>query len=170
VRRRLLQPPFTGQSANAQKARTYGQRLEELHRLLNATNVEPARKIYLEAIRRAPEDFRLHVNYAAFLEAIQDMAGAEAEWKEVQGLVPHPLSGIFPNRPSARGAGPGGASAPLAFAGSRNAAGPERRVGTNSDDSRERAGSMRPRSSHFSAPGNSCRGNRVTIPRWPKRL
>jgi tetratricopeptide (TPR) repeat protein len=95
VRRRLLQPPFTGQSANAQKARTYGQRLEELHRLLNATNVEPARKIYLEAIRRAPEDFRLHVNYAAFLEAIQDMAGAEAEWKEVQGLVPHHYLAYF---------------------------------------------------------------------------
>jgi len=95
VRRRLLQPPFAGQTANAQKARTYRQRLEDLHRLLNATNVEPARKIYLEAIRRRPDDFRLHVNYAAFLEAIQDLAGAGAEWKEVQVIMPHHYLAYF---------------------------------------------------------------------------
>ena len=87
--RRLRQPPFTGQEANAQKARAWEQRVEELHRQLSATNVEPARTIYLDAIHRWPEDFRLHVNYAAFLEARKDLAGAVAEWNKVQTLLPH---------------------------------------------------------------------------------
>jgi tetratricopeptide (TPR) repeat protein len=87
--RRLLQPPFTGQEANVREARVLEQRLDELHGRLNATNVEPARRIYLGAIGRWPEDFRLHVNYAAFLEAIKDLAGAVAEWNKVQALLPH---------------------------------------------------------------------------------
>ena len=93
--RRLLQPPFTGQAANAEKARAWEERLHEFHHRLNATNVEPARKIYLEAIRRWPEDFRLHVNYAAFLEAMQDLAGAEAQWNKVQTLLPHHYLAYF---------------------------------------------------------------------------
>jgi tetratricopeptide (TPR) repeat protein len=93
--RRLVQPPFTGQAANAQKARAWEQSVEEFHRQLNATNVEPARRIYLEAIGHWPDDFRLHVNYAAFLEAIQDLAGAQAEWNKVQTLLPHHYLAYF---------------------------------------------------------------------------
>src|SRR5262249_12734422 len=89
VRRRFLKAPFTGQAGNDQKVRTWQNRLEELKRHLNATNVEPATRIYLEAIRSWPEDFRLHSNYAEFLEATRHLSEAVAEWKTVQSLLPH---------------------------------------------------------------------------------
>src|SRR5262249_4783385 len=78
-----------GQEANARKAKAWEQRVEESRHNLNTTNVETARRIYLEAIVSWPEDFRLHINYAAFLEAIHDLGGAEAEWNKVQTLLPH---------------------------------------------------------------------------------
>jgi len=88
VRRRFRQPPFTGRADNAEKGRAWQVRLEQLQHQLNATNVEPARRIYLEAIGRWPKDFRLHWNYADFLESIRQPAEAVAEWKKVQALIP----------------------------------------------------------------------------------
>jgi tetratricopeptide (TPR) repeat protein len=95
MKRRMLQPPFTLQPANAQKARHFEQLLEQIRPQLAATNAEPARKIYCDAISRWPEDFRLHMNYAAFLEAVRDWEGAVAEWKTVQGLIPHHYLACF---------------------------------------------------------------------------
>ena len=40
----LLQPPFTGQTDNAQKVRALQLRVEELGRRLRPTDAEPARK------------------------------------------------------------------------------------------------------------------------------
>jgi tetratricopeptide (TPR) repeat protein len=89
MRRRLLQPPFTGQPANAQKARSWDARIKQLQPSLNPTNATSARMVYLEAISRSPQDFRLHINYAAFLEATRDFATAVTEWKQVEALLPH---------------------------------------------------------------------------------
>jgi tetratricopeptide (TPR) repeat protein len=89
MRRRFQQPPFTGQPANAQKARIWEERVANLQRQLTPTNAAPARDIYLQAIRRRPGDFRLHMNYAAFLEAIHEIPAAVEEWKQAHDLLPH---------------------------------------------------------------------------------
>ena len=88
VRRRFRQPPFIGQRDNADKLLAWKARLEQLRPQLNATNAETARRTYLEAIGRWPDDFRLHWNYADFLEATRDAPDAVSEWKKVQALIP----------------------------------------------------------------------------------
>ena len=88
VRRRFRQAPFVGQRDNADKLLAWKARLEQLKPQLNATNTETARRIYLEAIGRWPDDFRLHWNYADFLEATRDAPDAVSEWKKVQALIP----------------------------------------------------------------------------------
>ncbi len=87
--RRLRQPPFIAQAGNDQKVHACQLQVEELQRRTNATNAEPARKIYLGAIQRWPDDFRLHWNYAEFLEANGRRAEAVAEWKTAAALLPH---------------------------------------------------------------------------------
>jgi tetratricopeptide (TPR) repeat protein len=87
--RRLRQAPFTGQADHAEIMKIWQARAEALQRQLNATNAEIARNVYHGAIGRWPDDFRLHWNYADFLEATRDRLGAVAEWKEVQALIPH---------------------------------------------------------------------------------
>jgi len=86
---RLRQPPFTGQADHAETVQLMQKHLEEAQRTFNSTNADSARNIYLEAIRRWPDDFRLHWNYADFLEATRDRRSAVAEWKTVQALIPH---------------------------------------------------------------------------------
>ena len=89
MRRRFLQPPFTGQPEHGERVRAWAARVAAFQPLLNATNASVAREIYQEAIRRAPDDFRLHMNYAAFLEATRNLKDAAAEWLQVRELLPH---------------------------------------------------------------------------------
>ena len=89
MRRRFLQPPFSAQPDHTERARAWELRVEQIQRQLNATNAEAARQIYQTAIARRPEDFRLHANFAAFLEATRDLPGAVAEWEKVEALLPH---------------------------------------------------------------------------------
>ncbi|HTL15753.1 MAG TPA: tetratricopeptide repeat protein [Patescibacteria group bacterium] len=89
MRRRFLQPPFTAQPENVWKAKAWEKKLVELQLLLTPTNAEPARQTYIRAIAREPDDFRLHMNYAAFLEESRSVPGAVSEWKKVQELLPH---------------------------------------------------------------------------------
>jgi tetratricopeptide (TPR) repeat protein len=88
VWRRLRQAPFIGRPDNIQNQRAWQAKLAELQPHLNPTNVASAKKIYLESIARWPDDFRLHWNYADFLEATRERAEAVAEWKKVQALIP----------------------------------------------------------------------------------
>jgi tetratricopeptide (TPR) repeat protein len=95
MRRRFLQAPFTGQPANASKAGVWAARLGSLQPLLNQKNASASREIYLHAISRWPEDFRLHMNYAAFLEATRDLKAAVSEWQQVEALLPHHYLAAF---------------------------------------------------------------------------
>jgi tetratricopeptide (TPR) repeat protein len=88
VKRRFGQAPFTGQPGNAERITAWSKQIEELRHQLTKEKVEPARNTYVNAIRRWPEDFRLHWNYAEFLDATSDRAAAVAEWKIVQSLIP----------------------------------------------------------------------------------
>ncbi len=87
--RRLAQPPFAGQPDNARRLKLWRNRLNETARQLTPANAGAARSLHLEAIRRDPEDFRLHWNFADFLEATRDLPGALAAWRKVQSLIPH---------------------------------------------------------------------------------
>ena len=89
MRRRFLQAPFTAQPENAAKARAWAAKVGRLQSLLNQTNASSAREVYLHALSRRPEDFRLHMNYAAFLEATRDLKAAVSEWEQVEALLPH---------------------------------------------------------------------------------
>ena len=89
VIRRLGQPPFAGQPDNARRVKLWQARLAEVSQRLTATNAVAAHTLYLDALRRSPGDFRLHWNFAEFLEATRDLPRATEEWRQVQSLIPH---------------------------------------------------------------------------------
>lgn len=89
VIRRLGQPPFAGQPDNARRLKLWRARMAEVSQRLTATNAVAAHALYLDALRRSPGDFRLHWNFAEFLEATRALPRATEEWRQVQSLIPH---------------------------------------------------------------------------------
>jgi tetratricopeptide (TPR) repeat protein len=88
VIRRIQRPPFSGQSGQADRVARLEKKITELRQQLTEAAVAPARKIYERALQRAPEDFRLHANYAEFLEARREWEPAIAARRKVCQLVP----------------------------------------------------------------------------------
>jgi tetratricopeptide (TPR) repeat protein len=88
ILQRLQQPPFSGQSGNAQRVARLQAEINGLQKQLTTAAAATARETYLQALRRAPADFRLHENYAEFLEALNEMQPAIAERKKVCELIP----------------------------------------------------------------------------------
>ena len=89
VGRRLGRPPFTGQLENAARLEAVRAQSQVLRQRMTGAAIEPARGIYQEALRRAPDDPQLHENYAEFLEAVHDTKAVIAEWRRVCELIPH---------------------------------------------------------------------------------
>src|ERR1035437_4388223 len=89
ILRRVQQPPFSGQSGNAQRVARLQGEIVKLQARLTSAAAGPARETYLRALRRAPEDFRLHENYAEFLEALHELKPAIAEREKVCELIPY---------------------------------------------------------------------------------
>ncbi len=89
VLQRLQRPPFSGQSGNAQHVARLREQITEIRQRLTTDAIAQARETYLHALQRAPQDFRLHENYAEFLEAIHELKAAVTERKTVCDLVPH---------------------------------------------------------------------------------
>jgi tetratricopeptide (TPR) repeat protein len=89
VLNRLQRPPFSGQSGNAQRVAQLQGEIEGLRKQLTSAAAVPARETYLKALRRAPDDFRLHENYAEFLEAMHELRPAIVEREKVCELIPH---------------------------------------------------------------------------------
>jgi tetratricopeptide (TPR) repeat protein len=87
VQRRMQLPPMSTQPNNAERTRSLAIAETELrkHSRINQTQ---ARDLYLDALRRSPEDFRLRQNFADFLTATGDYAQAGSVWQEVRGLIP----------------------------------------------------------------------------------
>ncbi len=88
VVQRVQRPPFSGQSGNAQRVARLQNEIAELRQRLTDGAAAQAREVYLRAVRRAPENFRLHENYAEFLEARRDWEPAIAERNKVCELIP----------------------------------------------------------------------------------
>jgi tetratricopeptide (TPR) repeat protein len=88
ILQRVQQPPFSGQSGNAQQVARLQGETDGLRRRLTSEAATQARETYLQALRQAPEDFRLHENYAEFLEAMHELKPAIAEREKVCELIP----------------------------------------------------------------------------------
>jgi tetratricopeptide (TPR) repeat protein len=88
VLQRLQHPPFSGQSGNASRVARLQGEIDGLRRRLTSEAATQARETYLRALRRAPENFRLHENYAEFLEAMHELKPAIAEREKVCELIP----------------------------------------------------------------------------------
>jgi len=86
---RLKQPPFTTQANHTDRLKALEAQLRVTRERMTTSAREEARKIYLEALNREPEDHRLHENYAEFLEATGDSSAAVEQWERVRELIPH---------------------------------------------------------------------------------
>ena len=95
VLRRISQPPFTGQFHHSQQVESVRSELRALRRRLDRKAAAEARQVYAAALERAPDDHRLHENYAEFLEGIGDLREAAAEWQRVMRLIPQHHAAYF---------------------------------------------------------------------------
>jgi tetratricopeptide (TPR) repeat protein len=86
---RFQRPPFSGQFDNLRRVAHLKGEIERLRKQLTSEAAAAARETYLRALRRAPENFRLHENYAEFLEATDELNLAIVERRKVCELLPH---------------------------------------------------------------------------------
>jgi tetratricopeptide (TPR) repeat protein len=89
ILRRIQRPPFSGQSGNARQLARLRDEIAQLRQHLTSDAAAQAQQVYSRALARAPENFRLHQNYAEFLEARQEWKPAIAERKKVCELLPY---------------------------------------------------------------------------------
>jgi len=83
------QPPFTNQlEFPARRARREQQLIELKAKYTSEQARREARGVYLEAIRRRPDDLYLHLRFAALLREGGDQAGAAEQWRVLIRLVP----------------------------------------------------------------------------------
>ena len=88
VMQRMYSPPLSTQAGNAQRLEALRAWGRELHARMTSDAAKHAREIYLDAIKRAPDDYYLHENYAAFLVGNKEFAAATQEWRRVRELTP----------------------------------------------------------------------------------
>jgi tetratricopeptide (TPR) repeat protein len=86
---RLNQPPFTSQLSHTRQVERVQAQIGRLEQRMDASASARAREVYGQAIKRAPEDFRLHENFGEFLEETGDLPHAVAEWETARDLIPH---------------------------------------------------------------------------------
>jgi tetratricopeptide (TPR) repeat protein len=87
--RRLRQAPFTNQLNHTQQIALFRTRLRETRKRMDSQAAAQARDLYLAALKQAPDDHRLHENFAEFLTETGDLPEAVSEWRRVRELIPH---------------------------------------------------------------------------------
>jgi tetratricopeptide (TPR) repeat protein len=95
VRERTSAAPFTGQMTHPAQSRFLLEQLERIKARRGMLSTNTAAAIYRDALTHAPSDFRLHENYAEFLEAIGAPKAALEQWQAVRDLLPHYYVGYF---------------------------------------------------------------------------
>jgi tetratricopeptide (TPR) repeat protein len=86
---RLTQPPLNGQSNSKSRMDALQLWTMELRQRMTNTPPEQARAVYLDALQAAPDDYRLHENFAEFLDLRGDTKEAAVERRKVRDLIPY---------------------------------------------------------------------------------
>jgi tetratricopeptide (TPR) repeat protein len=89
VQQRLTQAPFTDQLNHSEQVESLKAQVSELQQRFDKSAATEARELCLDALKRAPEDHRLHESYAEFLEGTGDLKEAISQWEQVSRLIPH---------------------------------------------------------------------------------
>jgi tetratricopeptide (TPR) repeat protein len=86
---RLEQPPLSGQLDNTARVNDLQSRLKALQARMDARDADQANTDFQAALLRAPEDFLLRANYAAFLQSSAgNLPSATLQWQQVHDLLP----------------------------------------------------------------------------------
>ncbi len=86
---RLAEAPFTNQLAHAERVGFLASKVRDLNQKLQGVPPASVRSNYVDALRRAPDDFRLHECYGEFLGVTGHYADAADVWRNACVLVPH---------------------------------------------------------------------------------
>jgi tetratricopeptide (TPR) repeat protein len=95
VVRRMQTPPLSEQSNNSQRLQQLNEWRAALHAKITGAAAVNARQTYIEALRRSPQDYRLHENFGDFLLASRDYAAATAQWEQVRELIPQDHNAFY---------------------------------------------------------------------------
>jgi len=85
---RMNQPLFTRQLSHARQIERVQAQIHQIEQQMDASAAARAHDVYTQAIKHAADDFRLHENFAEFLEATGDLPRAIAEWQTARDLIP----------------------------------------------------------------------------------
>jgi len=85
---RLQEPPFTDQREHERRLARFTNQISECRARIATTPREQAVQLYEAALAGNPQDYRLHENFAEFLEATEDRR-ATIERQKVCELIPH---------------------------------------------------------------------------------
>jgi tetratricopeptide (TPR) repeat protein len=85
---RMAQPPFPAQANHKEQMERFRAEMRELRQRMDEPARAQARQLYREALQAAPDDHRLHENFAEFLDMTGDLQQAVAEWRRVSQLIP----------------------------------------------------------------------------------
>ncbi|HYG23169.1 MAG TPA: tetratricopeptide repeat protein [Verrucomicrobiae bacterium] len=88
VLRRMGRPPFVGRFGHSNQVARLQAAIAVRRQRMTDEAAAQAREVYVDALRRSPEDFRLHANYAEFLEDRRDWKPAIAARRKVCELIP----------------------------------------------------------------------------------
>jgi tetratricopeptide (TPR) repeat protein len=92
---RLSEAPFTGQSDHLTRMAQYQEERQRIRERLTLEAAGAADAVYVEALRRSPEDHRIHANYAEFLDGVGRLEEAVVQWRLVEELLPHHHVAVF---------------------------------------------------------------------------
>lgn len=86
---RLFDAPFTNQLNHHSRARSLVTKIHEARSQMQPSAIPEARSVYQNALVNHPKDFRLHENFAEFLEATGAWVEAVEQWRLTAEILPY---------------------------------------------------------------------------------
>ena len=92
---RMQMPPLSNQAGNPARRDALEARMSQLRLQMNATNGIQSRNVFLQQLKRRPDDYFLRENFAVFLELAGFPTAATEEWQHFRELLPQDSLGYF---------------------------------------------------------------------------
>jgi tetratricopeptide (TPR) repeat protein len=92
---RLFDAPFTNQLNHLERAQNLVKQIREARRHMEPNAIAEARTLCQSALAAQPGDFRLHENFAEFLEATGALAEASEQWQLVADILPNHFLALY---------------------------------------------------------------------------